>query len=188
MTTAKRKSKTKPLAEFGPCRKCGLHRFRRKIVLGEGVMPADVLIVGEAPGKSEDLLGRPFVGPSGKILREALRRAQERAKADVNYYITNTVSCRPTDRKRGENRAPTDAEQMACWPRLRKTERLVKPKYIVLLGREAERACKPHWPEAVTMQHPAYILRRGGKSSTEYRQIVRALTDVFREVRDVRAR
>ena len=54
------------------CRRCKLAKFRRNVVWGEGPLPADVLFIGEGPGRSEDLLKRPFIGPSGALLRKAL--------------------------------------------------------------------------------------------------------------------
>ncbi|MBW1779343.1 MAG: hypothetical protein JRL30_01265 [Deltaproteobacteria bacterium] len=101
-----------------------------------------------------------------------------------NFVTAGAVvhNCRPTDRKRGDNRPPTQEEQMACWPRLHRIERAVKPVYIIALGREAERVCKTHWPDTIHLVHPAYILRRGREQSTEYRMFVRGLMDVFRLV------
>ena len=124
----------KNLRNWLKCTKCGLAEFRRQVVLGEGPLPADVLLVGEAPGKSEDLRGLPFVGPAGRILRLAIMDALLKlGKADQPrcYYITNVVACRPTEKKRGPNREPEEAELRACWPRMQLTVTLAKPRVIV---------------------------------------------------------
>ena len=63
-----------------PCRKCGLHRFRRQIVRGHGARLAEIAFIGEAPGKTENLLGYPFCGASGKLLHDAIKDAGKRAE------------------------------------------------------------------------------------------------------------
>lgn len=166
------------------CKRCSLHKTRRKVVLGRGVIPADLLFIGEAPGKSEDLRGEAFIGPSGRVLRLAMKDATGMAGLEEtpSFYITNVVACRPCDEKRGPNRQPTDKEAWQCWPRLELTEHLVKPKKIVFLGKVAERFCLECFPTGVSLQHPAFVLRRGGTESAEYRILIRSLADIFKEV------
>ena len=74
------------------CERCSLYRGRRSVVLCRGKLPCDVLFVGEAPGVSEDVLGRPFVGPAGKLLDEIVERALD---GQYDYAITNLVACIP---------------------------------------------------------------------------------------------
>lgn len=181
MTTKPEKLKKK----YGRCRKCGLWRFRRNIVLGEGDMPADLLFVGEGPGKSEDLRAVPFIGPSGKLLRQAIVDAKKQAKwrGKLSYYITNTVCCRPTDKKFGSNREPSKSEVLACSPRLDLTEQLVAPKEVVLLGNIPKKYLLKKFPHAHCLWHPAYLLRQGGTGSPRYRILVRQLADVLRQLR-----
>lgn len=166
------------------CRKCDLWKTRRSVVLGRGNIPAEVLFIGEAPGKSEDLVGKAFIGPAGRILQSAIEQVLLKLKKpNLTYYITNTVACRPTDKKFGANRQPTKEEMLACWPRVQLVERLVKPKHIILLGKVSEQHCSAHFPSARALLHPAYILRRGGKESAEYRTFVRELTEILRPQR-----
>lgn len=168
------------------CTRCHLADYRRNQVIGRGSVPADILIVGEAPGKSEDLLGIPFVGRSGRLLDHAIIKAASFAKIskrDIpSYYITNVVQCRPTDVKGGPNRPPTPEEAWSCWVNLERVYKQVKPKRVVLLGKVAEQHCKKLFPGALVLPHPAFILRVGGISSPEFRRFAISLSEVFREV------
>lgn len=172
------------LVSWLTCKKCALNQTRRHVVLGRGQLPADLLFIGEAPGKSEDLRGEAFIGPSGRVLRLAMKDATAMSglKKPPSFYITNVIACRPCDEKRGPNRQPTDKEAWQCWPRLELTEYLVKPKQIIFLGRVAEHFCLESFQTGVSLQHPAFILRRGGTESAEYRILVRGLSDIFKEV------
>ena len=164
------------------CKKCALWKTRRNVVIGAGEMPAKILFIGEAPGKSEDLRGEPFIGPAGRILRMAITDATTilKRKKPPTHYITNVVACRPCDEKRGPNRQPNEREAWRCWPRLHDIEKLVKPRKIVFLGKVAETYCSDAFPEGEMLQHPAYILRRGGPESIEYRRFVRRLSEIFK--------
>ena len=94
-----------------------------------GACPADVLIVGEAPGFNEDRQGEPFVGAAGKLLDTLLARISL-SRADV--FITNVLKCRPP-----MNRDPMPNEAEACSPYLKQQVALVKPKVVLILGRHA---------------------------------------------------
>ena len=112
--------------EILTCAKCPLHRHRKNAVPGEGSMKLGIMIVGEAPGASEDEAGRPFVGAAGQLLTEALARLGV-SRGDV--YITNVVKCRPPN-----NRTPTREEVEACLPYLLRQIELLRPRRIVALG------------------------------------------------------
>ncbi|MCE4613586.1 MAG: uracil-DNA glycosylase [Desulfurococcales archaeon] len=127
----KRKSYEKLVAEIGRCTRCPLHLSRRNPVPGEGPLDADVMLIGEAPGRVEDETGRPFVGPAGRLLTALLESIG--LKRD-RVYITNVVKCRPPN-----NRDPSDEELRACTGYLLRQIGLVKPKTVVLLGRVAGR-------------------------------------------------
>lgn len=174
------------------CGNCGLYRFRSKIVFGRGKVPADILFLGEAPGKSEDLRGKPFIGPSGKLLRDAIRKAASFLALPEDripsYYITNVVCCRPTDFKDGPNRPPTEEEVWACRQRLEREILLANPCEVIFLGKVAEHHGKRIRPDGKRLYHPAYILRRGGRESAEYRDFVRELVEVFERVRRAKGR
>jgi len=115
--------------EVRRCTNCPLSMTRTCAVPGEGPPDAAVLIIGEGPGRNEDLLGRPFVGAAGKQL-DGLLKCAGLNRDDV--YITNVVKCRPP-----ENRRPTDSEADACGPYLERQIELLRPTVIVLLGDSA---------------------------------------------------
>lgn len=108
------------------CRLCQLHRLRTNAVPGEGNWAAELMFIGEAPGRDEDAQGRPFVGRAGQLLRKIIAAMTFR---EDEVYITNMVKCRPPD-----NRVPHRDEVDACWPYLGRQIELIKPKVIVTLG------------------------------------------------------
>lgn len=108
---------------------CSLRAGCIQAVPGEGNLHSPVVFVGEGPGKTEDELGRPFVGAAGKLLSEGLERIGW-TREDV--YITNIVKCRPPD-----NRDPLPEEVAEHKPFLERELELIQPKLIVLLGRHA---------------------------------------------------
>jgi DNA polymerase len=166
------------------CRGCRLCETRRQVVLGHGARPAQLLLVGEAPGKSEDLLGKPFVGPSGRLLRLGLEAAARMAGVPAPAtYITNVVACRPCDYRHGPNRAPEPSECIACRPRLVADVIAARPQRVVLLGDVAAREAAALCPDGVHVRHPAYLLRLGGSSSGAWRGWVRSLADVIEGIR-----
>ena len=111
------------------CVKCSLSKTRTNAVPGKGNPGADLLFIGEAPGRSEDLKGEPFVGAAGKILSEALESVGL-SREDV--FITNVVKCRPPN-----NRVPLEEEKNACSPYLSKELEIIKPKIICIMGNTA---------------------------------------------------
>jgi uracil-DNA glycosylase len=115
--------------EIRSCKNCGLHATRTQAVPGVGPSPADIMIVGEAPGFNEDRQGEPFVGAAGKLLDTLLARIGL-SRADV--YITNVLKCRPP-----MNRDPMPNEAEACSPYLKRQLDLVQPKVVLILGRHA---------------------------------------------------
>ncbi len=115
--------------EISKCKKCPLFKTRNKPVVGEGDIQAKIILVGEAPGREEDLQGRPFVGEAGKFLDKLLEIAHLKRE---NVYITNIVKCRPPN-----NRDPKEEEIMACLPYLKKEIKIIQPKLIITLGRHA---------------------------------------------------
>ena len=119
----------KVAANVRGCPLCKLSRSRKNAVPGEGQLSAKIMFIGEAPGRSEDEKGRPFVGAAGRILDELLKKAGiERSQV----FITNIVKCRPPN-----NRVPKEDELTACRPYLDRQIALIKPKVICILGRTA---------------------------------------------------
>jgi uracil-DNA glycosylase family protein len=121
------------------CQGCDLYRDATQTVFGEGAPDAVVMLVGEVPGDQEDRQGRPFVGPAGRLLNQAL------ADADINreqVYLTNTVKHFRFER-RGKVRLhkKPNAEQVhACFPWLEAELAVVRPRVLVLLGATAAQA------------------------------------------------
>jgi len=118
------------------CRACHLWRVGTQTVFGEGPARADVLLVGEQPGNDEDLAGRPFVGPAGRVLDEALAEAGiDRSGA----YVTNAVKHFKWEArgKRRIHQKPNWSETSACRPWLEAELRLVGPRVVVALGATA---------------------------------------------------
>jgi uracil-DNA glycosylase len=116
-------------ADVRGCPLCKLARTRKNAVPGEGQISAKIMFIGEAPGRSEDEKGKPFVGVAGRILDDLLKKAGiERSQV----FITNIVKCRPPN-----NRVPEEDELIACRPYLDRQIALIKPKVICILGRTA---------------------------------------------------
>ena len=111
------------------CVKCNLSKSRTNAVPGKGNSKAEILFIGEAPGRNEDLKGEPFVGSAGKILSEALEHA---GLSREGVYITNVVKCRPPN-----NRLPFQEEKDSCHEHLSKEMEIIQPKIICILGNTA---------------------------------------------------
>lgn len=111
------------------CNRCQLSEKRQSVVIDRGSRNSKIMFIGEGPGEQEDIQGKPFVGPAGKLLDKILVAAG----FDVNeVYIANIVKCRPPF-----NRDPLPEEREACINYLRYQTALIKPEIIVCLGRVA---------------------------------------------------
>src|SRR3954451_14649722 len=111
------------------CEKCKLSKTRTQVVYGVGNPNADLMFIGEAPGRDEDVKGEPFVGRAGQPLTDIIK-AMKLTRDDV--YIANVVKCRPP-----ENRNPEPEELEQCRPFIRRQIEIIQPKVIVTLGRFA---------------------------------------------------
>ena len=111
---------------IGDCHRCSLGDTRTTLVFGVGDSAARVVLVGEAPGKNEDLKGEPFVGAAGQLLNELLGHA---GLARENVYIANVLKCRPPN-----NRDPEQLEIETCTPFLREQIGVIAPDVLVTLG------------------------------------------------------
>lgn len=152
--------------EMGDCRRCKLWRHRTNLVFGEGSPTAALMFVGEAPGREEDLQGRPFVGEAGQLLNNLLSKL---GLVREEVYIANVVKSRPPG-----NRDPEADEIAACFPFLQKQIQAIRPRVIVALGRvAAQTLLKTHEPltrlrgkwhtyghiPVMPTFHPSYLLR-----------------------------
>ena len=148
------------------CTKCRLHEGRHKFVFGTGNPNAEVMFVGEGPGRDEDLKGEPFVGRAGQLLDRILAAI----KFDrTQVFIANIVKCRPPG-----NRDPQPDEMEMCMPYLKQQIALINPTFICCLGRIAAQALlqtstplgklRGSWHEfegrkLIVTYHPAALLR-----------------------------
>lgn len=153
MNDSVRKIKEKLLLELNErmekeCR-CSLRKTATQAVPGVGSADADVLFIGEAPGKNEDLKGEPFVGAAGKFLEEMLGSIGMKRE---DIYITNVVKYRPPD-----NRDPLPEEIADCAEWLREQVSLIDPKVIVTLGRHA---LNRFFPDAKISEVHGHAFRR----------------------------
>lgn len=126
-TAAERRSLEEIDSRVLVCSLCPLHKLRTHAVPGEGSRSAELMFIGEAPGRDEDAQGRPFVGRAGQLLRKIIAAMKFR---EDEVYITNMVKCRPPD-----NRVPHREEEEACSPYLVRQIELIRPRTIVLLGK-----------------------------------------------------
>jgi len=165
--------------ELGDCKRCKLHKGRTNIVFGVGNPKADIVFVGEGPGRDEDLQGEPFVGRAGQLLTKIIE-AMGLRRQDV--YICNVVKCRPP-----ENRNPEPDEITACRPFLEKQLDVIKPKVIVALGNIAlqtllntpagitDKRGRFYWYregiKVMPTYHPSYLLRNEGKKAETWEDI-----------------
>ena len=134
------------------CRLCELHSGRTNVVFGTGNPHAEIMFIGEGPGKQEDITGEPFVGRAGRLLDKYFY-AMDIGREDI--YISNMVKCRPP-----QNRDPSPEEQDICLQYLREQVRLIKPKMIICLGRiAAQKLIDPGFK--VTKQHGEWVEKNG---------------------------
>jgi DNA polymerase len=156
------------------CRACDLYKTGTQTVFGEGGSHARVMFVGEQPGDREDIEGKPFVGPAGRLLDEALEKAGIDRK---QVYITNAVKhfkWKPQGKRRLHQK-PNAAEINACRPWLDAEMAVIRPAFLVLLGATAAQALlgrdfrvsqqrgqfieRPGLPTVMATVHPSSILR-----------------------------
>jgi uracil-DNA glycosylase len=153
--------------DLGECTRCKLHRLgRSRIVYGVGNPRAELMFIGEAPGRDEDIQGIPFVGRAGQLLTKIIE-AIDLGREDV--YIANVIKCRPP-----ENRNPEPDEVASCEPFLFRQVQVIRPRVIVALGTFAAQALLRtndpisrlrgkvfHYGDArlIPTFHPAYLLR-----------------------------
>ncbi len=175
---------------LGDCQRCRLSRDRVQIVFGQGNPTADLMFVGEGPGRDEDLQGKAFVGAAGRLLTKMIQ-AMGHHREDV--FIANVVKCRPP-----RNRNPEPDEMASCEPFLLAQIRAIRPTVIVTLGRFAAQTLLQTDQSIGRLRgrlhtfhldgdqvalcptyHPAYLLRNPGakRAVWEDLQLVMALLD-----------
>jgi len=147
------------------------------MVIGRGTLSASILVIGEAPGRSEDVLGQAFIGDSGKLLDSLLERA---GIWTTDCFFTNTVFCRPCDGPNGENREPKAEEIFLCLNNVLETITCLKYlKGIIYAGKVSRKwyASRLKGLPSVNIIHPAALLRQGGTASPYYRDALNSLKE-----------
>jgi len=175
--------------EVLPCTACSLHETRNSTVFGAGNPDADVVFIGEAPGRDEDIQGEPFVGRSGQLLTKIMS-AIGYGRDDV--FICNILKCRPPN-----NRDPQREEVAACEPHLKRQLAILNPRVICCLGRVAAQTLlgtdaslkrlreTVHFYEGIPVMatyHPAALLRNPDWKRETWNDVrkLRALVDALK--------
>jgi DNA polymerase len=171
---------------IGDCRRCKLWPGRTHLVFGVGNPKAEVMFVGEGPGRDEDLQGEPFVGRAGQLLTDIITKGMGLKREDV--YIANVVKCRPP-----ENRNPEPDEVAACEPFLKKQIDLIGPQIIVALGKFAVQTLLQskvpitrlrgqwHTYQGIKLMptfHPAYLLRNPADKKLVWEDIKKVMKEM----------
>jgi DNA polymerase len=172
-------------AEALGCTRCRLAGTRTNVVFGVGDPNADLMFIGEAPGKDEDLKGEPFVGRAGQLLTDIIK-AMKLTREQV--YIANVIKCRPP-----ENRNPEPDELEQCRPFIRRQIEMIRPRVIVTLGRfalqsltgqgHAVSAARGQWLEyegirVMPTYHPAYLLRNPSAKKDVWTDMKQVMTEL----------
>ena len=155
------------------CFRCSLSETRLNVVFSDGIPNSKLMLIGEAPGMSEDEQGKPFVGRAGMLLDKILESVG--FSRQTNIYICNSLKCRPPN-----NRDPNESEKEACRPFLDAQIDILKPRLIMLCGRvamnsfipNAEGITKmrgrwfdgPHGSKIMPVFHPSYLLRNAQRT------------------------
>jgi uracil-DNA glycosylase len=176
-------------AAIGDCRRCKLWSGRTHLVFGVGNPKANLMFIGEGPGRDEDLQGEPFVGRAGQLLTDIITKGIGLRREDV--YIANVVKCRPP-----ENRNPEPDEVASCEPFLKKQIELVRPEIIVALGKFAVQTLLQtkapitklrgrwhsyHGIKLMPTFHPAYLLRNPADKKLVWEDIKKVIKEMHGE-------
>jgi len=169
------------------CEKCRLAKTRTQVVYGVGSPNADLMFIGEAPGRDEDIQGEPFVGRAGQLLTDIIK-AMKLTRDDV--YIANVIKCRPP-----ENRNPEQDELDMCRPYIRQQVEIIQPRVIVTLGRFALQSLtekgfaissvRGQWLDyngvkVMPTYHPAYLLRNPAAKKEVWADMKKVMSELER--------
>ncbi len=180
------------------CEKCEIGRHSSRRIFYRGNVPADILIVGEAPGDTEAVLGEPFVGPAGKMLDRIVRKAVgvdigEVKEGYPTLCATNAIACVPQGDASAafKLRPPEKDEVINCSPRLKEFIELVHPQVIICAGRIAEQAIthlNPTMPGSYRpipytyMPHPAAILRQEERGRLDFKRAIESIHEALNQM------
>jgi len=171
------------------CKLCKLYKQRMKVVLARGSIPCDVLFVGEAPGLSENVIGKPFVGPAGNLLTKLINLS------GLNKYkllFTNLVACIPKDNKDQGIHKPDEEDVLSCSPRLRELVDMADPTVIVCVGKLSQKLtqkslqCSKDRYIWCNLIHPASLLRMDKMNQGTYvQETIESLSELVTHVKAV---
>lgn len=172
------------VAKWRDCRECDLCEQRKNVVLARGTIPCDILYAGESPGRSEDILGQPFMGPAGKLLDDIIAQAtpmdyeKDAPEGSVpqtylrfTHAMCNLICCIPRGDDGEKVSEPSEESILACQPRLREFVILAQPKLIILVGKFAQDYFDQQYKHSVklpkssivpmvSITHPSALLRQ----------------------------
>ena len=159
------------------CKRCSLSSRRRRVVLARGMIPCDILFVGEAPGHSENIVGTPFVGPAGRLMQQIIDKALD---GQYDYALTNLVACIPLGEDNNKLQEPPEECIEACEPRLEEFMDIAIPDVVIAVGGLAEK----HLVSANdSIVHPAAMLRMDpGQKSLAIQRAIAIISDAVYEV------
>lgn len=178
-------------ASWKNCQGCPLKDSRSRVVFGHGNIDANIVLIGEAPGRNEDDGGKPFIGRAGELLTKICNALDLDREKDI--WITNTCLCRPKN-----NRTPTKSEVKACSKRLGEELKIIQPDIVVLMGNTPllaftgktginkmrgwiSKACHSNYPWSVYATfHPAALLydpTKKPKAREDWKAIVGELNE-----------
>ena len=181
------------------CRACVLHKCRYKIVFARGEVPSDITFIGEGPGNSENLTGKPFYGPAGAVLDLIIKNSIDeenefrisKGKRILRYSIANLICCLPKEDGITVTDPPEYAVE-ACRPRLLEFLSIAKPKLIVLLGASPKKGLLPEhleqidlYPKMIELPHPASMLKgrmHPGQQGIKVQECVVTLNDELEDL------
>jgi uracil-DNA glycosylase family 4 len=177
------------------CTKCDLHKTRQRVVFAKGKIPADIVFTGEGPGKSENIIGQPFVGPAGLLLDKIIAKAVGTREVRIAFY--NILGCMPPKEfipnlAKDDRKLPPESVE-ACKPRIEEFLEMCQPKLIVALGEEPAlytgtafnfSVRLPKGCKRICMDHPARIFHenlanQGLKIQRMVIQLANAITDML---------
>lgn len=175
------------------CDRCTLSQKRSNVVLYRGSIPCDILFIGEAPGQSEDILAKPFIGPAGKLLDFIIKEALD--SYNLTYGITNLVGCIPKDENNEKVHEPDKECIMTCSSRLSELYKIAKPKAIICVGGLAKKYLItnikkfqvdiPEQTPREAITHPSAILRAQDiDQSSMVKRCVIIIRDIAQQLKD----
>lgn len=188
------------LKSWSPCTSCALHSTSNKQVLYRGKFPSKILVIGDAPGKGETAVGKPFVGSRGKLLEHLLQEAFNEDATDLtlkDVVFTTFISCVPwaTPETRQGYRPPSSLETQSCSPRLEAVFHQTQPKLIFLTGIIAASlfssassffVSRKEVPPTLCIPSPFFLTYKGNsptsiRKTTEYTDALISIRNFLRE-------